>query len=161
MTTEIGISDINRQDVANELSKLLADEMVLYVKTKNATWNVEGADFNEKHKFFESQMEQLDEMIEDVAEHIRSIGHYAPASLELYLKLTHLTEKVNEQNDSQGFIKNLLEAHESIIIILRKHVKSFAIDYHDVGTSNFITGLMDSHEIMAWLLRSHVPKHVQ
>ena len=93
MKTAIGITETNRQEVATELSKILADETVLYIKTKNAHWNIEGADFYDKHKFFESQFGQLDELIDSVAERIRAIGHYAPATLQSYLDLTHLTEK--------------------------------------------------------------------
>ena len=156
MKTEIGISDTNRQEVATELAKILADETVLYIKSKNAHWNIEGADFYDKHKFFESQFGQLDEMIDSVAERIRSIGHYAPATLKSYLSLTHLTEQSKEKNNSQGFIKELLEDHESIIIVLREHIKSFANDFHDSGTSDFVTGLMENHEKMAWFLRSHL-----
>jgi starvation-inducible DNA-binding protein len=158
MKAEIGIIDNNRQAVASELSKILADETVLYIKTKNAHWNVEGVDFYEKHKFFESQFEQLDELIDRVAERMRSIGHYAPATLQSYLSLTHLTERTSEQNDSQGFIRELLEDHESIIFILREQVKDFANKFHDIGTSDFITGLMEDHEKMAWFLRSHLKK---
>jgi starvation-inducible DNA-binding protein len=154
--TELGIIDTDRQAVANELAKILADENVLYIKTKNARWNIEGADFYDKHKFFESQFEQLDEFIDNVAERIRSIGHYAPASLQSYLSLTHLTEKTRDHNDSQSFIKELLEDHESIIINLREHIRSFADDYHDAGSSDFITSLMESHEKMAWFLYSHL-----
>ncbi len=58
MKAEIGITDNNRQAVAKELAKVLADENVLYVKTKNAHWNVEGPDFSEKHIFFEKQFGQ-------------------------------------------------------------------------------------------------------
>jgi len=158
MKTSIGISDTNRQAVADQLSKLLADETVLYIKTKNAHWNIEGADFYDKHKFFETQIGQLDEMIDCVAERIRSIGHYAPATLKSYLILTHLTEQTRAQNDSQGFIKELLGDHESIIIMLREHIKSFTNDFHDLGTSDFVTGLMEDHEKMAWFLRSHLTK---
>lgn len=158
MKTAIGISDENRQKIATELAKVLSDETVLYIKTKNAHWNIEGADFYDKHKFFETQFGQLDEMIDTVAERIRSIGHYAPATLKSYLSLTHLTEQTRESNDSQGFIKELLEDHESIIIILREHIKSFANDFHDLGTSDFVTGLMETHEKMAWFLRSHLIK---
>lgn len=158
MKTAIGISDENRQKIAAELAKVLSDETVLYIKTKNAHWNIEGADFYDKHKFFETQFGQLDEMIDTVAERIRSIGHYAPATLKSYLSLTHLTEQTRESNDSQGFIKELLEDHESIIIILREHIKSFANDFHDLGTSDFVTGLMETHEKMAWFLRSHLIK---
>jgi starvation-inducible DNA-binding protein len=156
MKTAIGINDANRQAVATELAKILADETVLYTKTKNAHWNIEGADFYDKHKFFEAQFGQLDEMIDSVAERIRTIGHYAPATLKAYLSLTHLTEQTREKNDSYGFIKELLEDHESIIIVLREHIKSFSNDFHDLGTSDFATGLMETHEKMAWFLRSHL-----
>jgi starvation-inducible DNA-binding protein len=156
MKTEIGITEANRQAVATELAKILADETVLYIKTKNAHWNIEGADFYDKHKFFETQFEQLDEMTDSVAERIRTIGHYAPATLRSYLSLTHLSEQTREQNDSQGFIKELLEDHECVIIILREHIKSFADDFRDSGTSDFVTGLMETHEKMAWFLRSHL-----
>jgi len=156
MKTAIGITDVNRQAVATELAKVLADETVLYIKTKNAHWNIEGADFYDKHKFFESQFGQLDEIIDSVAERIRSIGHYAPATLKSYLSLTHLTEVTSEKNDSQGFIRELLNDHESLTIVLRKHIKSFADDFHDAGTSDFVTGLMETHEKMAWFLRSHL-----
>ena len=155
---EIGITEANRQAIATELAKILADETVLYIKTKNAHWNVEGADFYDKHKFFETQFGQLDDIIDGVAERMRSIGHYAPATLKSYLNLTHLTEQIREQNDSQGFNKELLEDHEIIIMGLRKYIKPFADDYHDLGTSDFITGLMETHEKMAWFLRSHIVK---
>ena len=98
MKTEIGITDANRQAVATELAKILADETVLYIKTKNAHWNIEGADFYEKHKFFETQLGQLDEIIDSVAERIRTIGHYASATLKSYLSLTHLSEATGEKN---------------------------------------------------------------
>jgi starvation-inducible DNA-binding protein len=156
MKISIGITDPNRQTVALELSKILADETVLYIKTKNAHWNIEGADFYDKHKFFETQFGQLDEIIDSIAERIRSIGHYAPATLKSYLGLTHLTEASSEKNDSHGFIKELLEDHESIIIVLREHIKSFTDVLHDAGSSDFITGLMETHEKMAWFLRAHL-----
>jgi len=100
----------------------------------------------------------LDELIDSIAERIRSIGHFAPATLKSYLSLTHLSELTRENNNSRGFIKELLEDHESIIIILREHIKSFAIDFQDAGSSDFITGLMETHEKMAWFLRSHLKK---
>jgi starvation-inducible DNA-binding protein len=141
MKTQIGTTESNRQAVANTLIKVLADENVLYVKTKNANWNVEGADFYDKHLFFETHFEQLDDMIDSVAERIRSIGHYAPATLNPYLGLTQLTEKNKYQNDSQGFIKELLGDYESIINMLCKHIKPFADDFHDLVQVILLQGL--------------------
>jgi starvation-inducible DNA-binding protein len=156
METQIGINDKNRQAVANELAKLLADEFILYTKTKNAHWNVEGADFHSMHKFFESQYEQLDEIVDKIAERIRSLGHYAPATLKQYLQLTHLSEQSGEKNDSGGYIKELLADHQTIIIHLRENINRFANEFHDAGTSDFVTALMEEHEKMAWMLRAHL-----
>ena len=156
MKTEIGLTEKDSYSIANELSKILADESVLCLKTKNAHWNIEGADFYEKHLLFESQFKQLDVLIDSIAERIRSIGHYAPASLKDFLGLTHLTEESREKNDSNGFIKELLQDHESIVINLRGNIETFSLSNTDFGTIDFITGIMETHEKMAWFLRSHL-----
>lgn len=156
MNTQIGINDANRQAVANELSKLLADEFILYTKTRNAHWNVESSDFHTIHLFFESQYEKLDEIMDSVAERIRSIGHYAPATLKSFLSLTHLSELNERKNSSKGFLEELLGDHESIIINLRKNINTFANDYGDMGSSDFITGLLGEHEKTAWMIRAHL-----
>ena len=156
MNANIGLKKESVSKVSQILSQILADEFLLYTKTRNAHWNVEGIDFSAKHIFFESQYEQLDETMDSVAERIRTIGEYAPATLSQFLKLTHLTEQSREKNDSAGFIKELLADHESIIVFLRENVDRFANEFHDYGTSDFITSLMETHEKMAWMLRSHL-----
>ena len=156
MDAKIGITTENRQAVSEQLAKLLADEYVLYTKTRNAHWNVEGPDFLAKHKFFEEQYNQLDEFIDSVAERIRKIGHYAPATLKNFLALTHLTEYSERHNDSLGYIKDLLADHETVIEFIRGNINPIANDHGDAGTSDFITGLMETHEEMAWFLRAHL-----
>jgi starvation-inducible DNA-binding protein len=156
MQTEIGIKPANSAEVANSLNRLLADEHVLYIKTRNAHWNVEGPDFLSIHRFFEEQYRQLEEIIDDVAERIRTIGHYAEATLERFLQETHLSEQSREKNDSAGFIRALLDDHDSVIIHLREYVDRFTDEWKDVGTADFITGLLETHEKMAWMLRAHL-----
>lgn len=156
MKPQIGIKEEHLVQVANVLSKILADEFILYTKTKKAHWNVEGPDFYNKHIFFEQQYKQLDELIDTIAERIRTIGHYAPASLKEYLGLTHLTEQLVSGNDSLSYIKELLADHESILIYLRENINNLAAAQHDLGTSDYITGLLETHEKMAWMLRAHL-----
>jgi starvation-inducible DNA-binding protein len=156
MKANIGITDKNRQAVANELAKIVADEFLLSTKTRNAHWNVEGPDFHTMHLFFESQYRALDENADSVAERIRSLGHYAPATLTEFLELTRLTEKRGSKNNSESFIKDLLGDHEAIIISLRENINLFANNYGDASTSDFITGLVESHEKTAWMLRAHL-----
>lgn len=156
MNVSIGIEKGNLAKVAHILSGILADEFLLYLKTRNAHWNVEGPDFHSMHTFFEDLYQQLDDIIDSVAERIRALGHYAPATLKSYLELTHLTELSRQKNDSAGFIKDLLGDHESIIIHLRENVNHIAGDLQDVGTSDFVTGLIETHEQVAWMLRAHI-----
>ncbi|MDB4922949.1 DNA starvation/stationary phase protection protein [Mucilaginibacter sp.] len=156
MEPQIGISLENLAKVAHTLNKILADEYVLYAKTRNAHWNVEGPDFHSKHLFFESQYQELDEIIDSVAERIRSLGHYAPATLKSLLELTHFSEVLHNKNDGVGFITELLNDHESLIIQLRENINVFANDLKDIGTSDYVTSLMETHEKMAWMLRSHL-----
>jgi starvation-inducible DNA-binding protein len=156
MKASIGITPPNLQAVSTELSKLLADEFILYTKTRNAHWNVESHDFHSMHIFFEQQYEALDEVMDAVAERIRQLGHYAPGTLQSFLSLTHLTEKSGQRNDSMDFIRELLTDHENIIIFIRENINRFADEYGDAGTSDFITGLMEEHEKMAWMLRAHL-----
>jgi starvation-inducible DNA-binding protein len=156
MEAKFGIKQELLTKGAFELSKILADEFLLYTKTRNAHWNVEGSGFQASHEFFEDQYGSLDEAMDDVAERIRSLGHYAPATLKEFLKLTKLTEQSREANTGAGFMKELLADHEAIIIRLRESINLFARDYQDAGTSDFVTGLMVKHEKMAWTLRAHL-----
>ncbi|WP_286841219.1 MULTISPECIES: Dps family protein [Sphingobacterium] len=156
MKPHIGIHDNNLAESAHILSKLLADEYLLYTKTRNAHWNIEGADFYNKHLFFEAQYNELDELIDSLAERIRTLGHYAPASLNQFLALTQLTEQKRSGNDSAAYIKELLMDHESIIVSLRENIDHFAIALKDIGTSDYATGLLETHEKMAWMLRAHL-----
>ena len=156
MKYTIGVKKENLFKISQKLGGFLADEFLLYLKTRDAHWNVEGPDFHTMHKFFEEQYEQLDDIMDEIAERIRMLGHYAPATLKSYLEITHLTEQSREKNDSAGFIKELLGDHESIIIRLKENINHLANKLRDPGTSDFITGLMKTHEKMAWMLRAHL-----
>jgi starvation-inducible DNA-binding protein len=155
MKANIGIPDDHLQVIALELNKVLADEFVVYTKTRNYHWNVEGSNFMEMHKFYEGQYEQLEDIIDNVAERIRTIGHYAEARLKDYIKLTHLEEQASTNKQSEQ-LQNLLEDHELIIQNLRKLIILFSDQHKDLGTSDFVTGLMKEHEKMAWFIRSYL-----
>jgi starvation-inducible DNA-binding protein len=155
MKANIGITEKDSNVVSVQLAKLLADEFVLYTKTRNAHWNVTGPDFHAMHIFFENQYRQLDELIDSVAERIRKIGYYAPATMKLYLAVTHLTEYSERSNDGPGYMKDLLRDHENIIEFIRGNIMPFAEKYKDFGSSDFITGVMETHEEMAWMIRSY------
>lgn len=155
MKTNIGLKEKDSAAVAAILNELLADEHVLYMKIRNAHWNIEGPDFHAQHLFFEIIYDEIAEVIDEIAERTRAIGHYAVGTLKQYLELTQLTELKYTKNDSQGYIKELLGDFESIIISLREQI-TIVEDHNDAGTEDFLVGILEKHEKTAWMLRSHL-----
>ncbi len=155
MKIQIGIPPKRLSAVALALNKLLADEYVLYTKTRNYHWNVEGSNFMEMHKFYEAQYEQLDEIIDEVAERIRTLGHYAEGRLKDLIQLASLTEP-QYTSDQKTQLTNLLNDHETLIRVLRQLIHDFSDKYHDDGSGDFATGLLKQHEKMAWMIRAYL-----
>ena len=156
MKASLGIPEHDIEEVATILNILLADEYVLYTKTRNAHWNITGSDFFELHKFFESQYELLDVMIDETAERIRSLGHFALGSLKDFLSVTQMDEENHDFENAQQIIQALANDHETIIRIIRSDIIPISGKYRDLGTADFVTGLMEKHEKMAWMLRSFI-----
>src|SRR5215207_7634226 len=155
MSVNIGISEKNRQAVAAALNELLADEHILYNKTRNYHWSIEGPSFMEFHKLYESQYTALAETIDQIAERIRTIGHFAEGRLKEIIKLATLDEP-EAPTDQATQISNLETDHEQVINKLRKLITEFDEKYKDIGSSDFVTGLLKDHEKMAWMLRSYL-----
>src|SRR5262245_64612701 len=93
MKLNIGLTDTNRSGVVTLLIPLLADEYVLYTKTRNFHWNVVGPQFNDLHKFFEAQYTELNDVVDNVAERARALGGAAAGSLAEFTQLARLAEQ--------------------------------------------------------------------
>lgn len=157
MHTTIKMEEPKEQTVITTLATLLADEFVLYTKTKNAFWNIQDVDFFEAPPFFETQCKKLDKIAGTIAEHIRQLGHYAPGTLNLFLQLTHLTEVANNTNNKSIFYLNqLLIDHESIIIHCKENVLIFESETDYSSTINLIKTIMVEHEKMVLDIRTHL-----
>jgi DNA-binding ferritin-like protein (oxidative damage protectant) len=154
MKPNIGLSDEQREGVVQILSTLLSDEYVLYTKTRNYHWNVTGPQFHDLHKFFEEQYEELDDIVDEVAERIRSLGGQSLGTLTEFLKHTRLKEQPGQYPGEREMIASLLSDHEAIIRHLRIDLEICVDKYRDIGTNDFLTGLMERHEKMAWMLRA-------
>ena len=155
MKAKIGIKEEDLVKIAEILDKLLADEQVLYIKTRNAHWNIEGPDFHTAHVYLESLYNELAIHIDSIAERSRSLGHYAVGKFKQYLELTRLSEMQTEKNDSLSYYKELLSDHESIAMSLRADIEIIS-ETNDAGTEDFLTSLLEYHEKTAWMLRSRL-----
>ena len=101
MDIHIGISDEHREEITNGLVKVLADSYTLYLKTHNFHWNVEGPLFSELHQLFEKQYLELAIAIDEIAERIRALGFYVPASYSQFSEITTVKEEKNHVHSSE------------------------------------------------------------
>jgi starvation-inducible DNA-binding protein len=154
MQPNIGLSYQQRQGVAQILGPLLSDEYVLYTKTRNYHWNVAGPQFNDLHKFFEAQYNELNDIVDEVAERTRALGEPAIGTLAEFVQHSRLKEHPGHYAEAHDMLANLLLDHETLIQQLRRDLEICAEAYHDMGTNDFLTGLMERHEKMAWMLRA-------
>ena len=152
----IGLSDAQRTGVVDILNTLLADEYVLYTKTRNFHWNVTGPQFNDLHKFFEAQYTELNDIVDDVAERARALGARAGGSLAEFTEKTRLGEQPGKSLTAPAMLAALLADHEAIIQHLRTDLETATSKHGDAGTTDFLTGLMEQHEKMAWMLRAFI-----
>jgi len=140
------------KDITEGLSTLLADTYIVYLKTQNYHWNVTGPNFHSLHKMFEEQYLELANAVDEIAERIRALQAFAPASFAQYLELSNIKEETKVPSSNQ-MIKNLLNDHEIII----KHLaglQPIAVDAGDEGTLDMLITRTEVHQKTAWMLRS-------
>jgi len=149
---DIGISDKDRAAVAFELSKLLADSYTLYLTTHNFHWNVTGAMFNTLHEMFMAQYTEQWQALDDVAERIRALGHYAPGSYKQYAELSSIDTPENVP-EAMEMIRILVRGNEAVAKTARAALKRGEAA-SDAPTVDLLTRRLEVHEKNAWMLRS-------
>ncbi len=152
MNVGIGISETDRKKIADGLSHLLADSYILYLKTHNFHWNVEGPMFNSLHQMFMDQYTELWNALDLIAERIRALGAYAPGSYKKFAQLSSIPE-AEETMPANAMIKQLLEGHEAVAKTARG-MFSLAESASDEATLDLLTQRLQLHEKTAWMLRA-------
>lgn len=153
---DTGISSKDRAAIAGGLSRLLADTYVLYLKTHNFHWNVEGPMFQTLHQMFMEQYTETWNAIDLIAERIRSLGHYAPGTYKEYLGLARIKESTGVPKAEQ-MVKLLIDGQEAVVKTARE-VIPLADRASDEPTLDLLTQRMQVHEKNAWMLRSLLKK---
>ncbi|TQV73123.1 DNA starvation/stationary phase protection protein [Aliikangiella marina] len=149
---DIGISTENRERVATNLKKLLADTYTLYLQTHNFHWNVTGRQFRELHLMFEEHYTELATAVDEIAERIRTLGVAAPGTYKAFAALSSI-EEVDGVPEAKKMIEILTQSHEAVVRTSRQALK-VAQDADDESSAALISDRMRIHEKTAWMLRA-------
>ncbi len=152
MNIDIGISQPHREEIAQGLSRLLADTYTLYLKTHNFHWNVTGPMFQTLHLMFETQYNELALAVDLIAERIRSLGFPAPGTYQQYAKLSSIKEETDIPK-AQDMIRLLVEGQEAVVRTARSLYPAVGAAA-DEATADLLTQRIQLHEKTAWMLRS-------
>ena len=152
LTIDIGISEADRTEIAEGLSRLLADSYTLYLKTHKYHWNVTGPMFQTLHLMFETQYNELALAVDLIAERIRALGALAPGSYREFAALSSIQED-EDQPDATEMIKRLVRGQEAVVRTARS-IFPVVERANDEPTADLLTQRMQVHEKTAWMLRS-------
>lgn len=152
LPVNIGIDEESRKQIAEGLSRLLADTYSLYLKTHNFHWNVTGPMFQTLHLMFETQYTELATAVDEIAERIRALGYPAPGTYSEFAKLGSIPETTGVPKANE-MIRLLVEGQEAVVRTARSIFPSVE-QVNDEPTADLLTQRMQLHEKNAWMLRS-------
>lgn len=148
-----GLDNDPRLATADALAGVLADTYELYLKTHAFHWNVTGPQFHTLHVMFEEQYQEMWTALDTIAERIRALGVFAPASSKTLASLSSIAESDEEHPTADKMIRILLDGHETLIRRARKALAT-ANEAGDAASEDLLTQRLETHEKTAWMLRA-------
>ena len=147
-----GLNKAERSDVAEALTKVLADSYAVYLKTHGYHWNVRGPNFSQLHSLFMAQYTEMWTAIDEVAERIRALGELAPQGYGAFGNLSSIKDG-DPTKGANGMLKDLIASHEALISTLYGILPA-AQEAGDEVTAGLITDRLTAHEKHVWMLRA-------
>lgn len=151
MEIKTEVIDKKSENVPASLKALLADEIVLAARMREAYENVNGRNISELRGLFDRQRESLDIIVANISKRVRALGQIAPTMFWDSLAATRLTRHNERFTKQNQIFEALLEDHEFVIRTLR--MESVVDEKIDISTAGFLIGLLGQHVEMARALR--------
>jgi starvation-inducible DNA-binding protein len=144
---------MNKQLIEN-LKVALADSYAFALKSQNYHWNIEGPDFSQYHAFFGGLYEEVIDGVDIIAEGIRQLDAYAPASFTRFKELADIEDELK--------IPQPMDMFKQLSADNIKVLESLTLAYNQAekdkkfGISNFLQDRITAHEKHGWMIRSHI-----
>lgn len=147
--TDLKANDV--KEVSDALNGILADSLVLYLKTKNFHWHICGPNFRDYHVLFDEQAEQIFGSVDQLAERVRKIGGKTIHSFNEVLRRKSLEENDADFVSADQMLLELLEDNRACAEAMRKAHK-VCDDAEDVASASLLENFIDETERRIWFL---------
>ena len=137
------------------LNEFLADLEVMTVKLQNYHWNVMGKGFFTTHEKLEEYYEDMREQIDEVAEHILSLGYQPLGTMKDFMQNSEIQEAKNEKIKSLEIVKSVIK---DLQILQQKaiKIKQEAENKSDYATSSMIDDYLQNYSKKLWMLNETI-----
>ena len=139
-------------NLEQNLNELLSDLNVFYRKLQNYHWNVTGQDFFNAHSKLEELYNEINEQIDEVAEHILILGEEPLGTLKDYLEKTNITEAENKKIKSQEVFQTIQKDYKKLLEKVTE-IKEKADEQKEYSTSALMDDYILDYSKIIWMLK--------
>lgn len=143
------------EEIVKNLNSFLCNLEVMNVKLQNYHWNVNGKGFFITHEKLEEYYDEIREQIDEIAEHILSLGYQPLGTMKDFINNTEIQEANNVKIKSIPIIKNIIQ---DINILKQKalKIKQEAEKQSDYATSALMDNYLGNYSKKLWMLNETI-----
>ncbi len=153
--TSIDIDSETREQIVTLLNQQLADTFDLYSQTKQAHWNVKGAQFFQLHELYDKLAAELIDHVDTIAERATALGGNAHGTARMAATASRLTEFPSQGIGSQESVRALAERFGALGATTRGAIDA-SDELGDADTADLFTGVSRSLDKALWFLEAHL-----
>jgi starvation-inducible DNA-binding protein len=153
--TRIDLAPDMREMVSALLNQQLADTFDLYSQTKQAHWNVKGAQFYPLHELFDKLAGELEGYVDLIAERVTTLGGTAMGTVRLSSAASRLPEYPLDAIGSLPSVEALVARYASLAATTRAAI-DMATEHGDMDTADLFTEVSRGLDKALWFLEAHL-----
>lgn len=153
--TSIDLDSETREQIITLLNQQLADTFDLYSQTKQAHWNVKGAQFFQLHELFDKLAAETLVYVDDIAERVTTLGGTALGTARMSSAASRLPEYSTKVVGSQESVEALVERYAVLAASTRAAIDA-SDDLNDADTADLFTGISRGLDKSLWFLEAHL-----
>jgi len=152
----LGLSHNARLYSCQRLTQLLADTRILHALYKKHHWLMRGPTFYQLHLLLDKHAGELNELIDQVAERVQTLGGVAVGDPRHVAEITRIPRAPDGCEEVPAMLSRLLEAHELILTDAHDAAARLAEEGDDGSNDLIVSGLIRTTELQSWFIVEHL-----